>query len=269
MKSQVWKHFEISDGDSSSVICKICNTRISRGSLKCSTSYNTSNMRKHILSKHREVSLAKESTPSTSKSTAPGMQPSITVAMQKQKVYDINDPRAKAISKHIGTMIVKDLQPFSIVEDAGFQGLMKHIVPQYNIPSRRYFVDNVIGELYHDTRAKLVSSISSVKQLSLTTDIWSSRTNDGYIGVTAHYIDINWNRVNATVGCSLFNERHTALDISRKLSDICNDWSIRDKIITVTRDNGANIVAASNYMDIDAVPCSTLQYPAWLTHYKE
>ena len=84
--------------------------------------------------------------------------------MQEQKVYDINDPRAKAINKHTGTMIVKDLQPFSIVEDAVFQGLMKHIVPQYNIPSRRYFVDNAIGEfLYHDTRAKLVSSISSVK----------------------------------------------------------------------------------------------------------
>ena len=41
-------------------------------------------------------------------------------------------------------MIVKDLQPFSIVEDAGFQGLMKHTFPQYNIPSRRYFVGNVI-----------------------------------------------------------------------------------------------------------------------------
>ena len=171
------------------------------------------------------------------------MQPSITVALQKQKVYDINDPCAKAISKHIGTMIVKVLQPFSIVEDAGFQGLMKHVL-QYNIPSRRYFVDNAIGEIYNDTRAKLVSSISSVRHLPLTADIWSSRTNDGYIDVTAHCIDINWNRVNATVGCSLFYERHTALDISRKLSDICNDWSIRDKIITVTRDNGANIVAA-------------------------
>ena len=152
MKSQVWKHFEISDGDSSLVICKIFNTRISRGSLKCSTSYNTNNMGKHILSKHREVSLAQESIPCTSKCTAPGEHSSITIALQKPKVYGINDPCAKAISKHIGTMIVKDLQLFSIVEDAVFQGLMKHIVPQYNITSRRYFVDNGIGELYHDTR---------------------------------------------------------------------------------------------------------------------
>ena len=45
-------------------------------------------------------------------------------------------------------MIVKDLRPFSIVKDAGFQGLMKRTVPQYNIPSRRYFVDNEFGELY-------------------------------------------------------------------------------------------------------------------------
>ena len=43
-------------------------------------------------------------------------------------------------------MIVKDLRPFSTVKNAGFQGLMKHIVPQYNIPSR-YFVDNEFGEL--------------------------------------------------------------------------------------------------------------------------
>ena len=77
MKSQVWKHFEISDGDSSLVICKIYNTRISRGSIKCSTSYNTSNMGKHILSKHREVSVAQESIPCTSKSTASGVQSSI------------------------------------------------------------------------------------------------------------------------------------------------------------------------------------------------
>ena len=83
-------------------------------------------------------------------------------------------------------MIVKDLKPFSIMEDTGFQELMKHIVPQYNIPTRHYFVDNVRGELYNATRAELVSSISSVKQLSLITDIWSSRTNDGYMGVTAH-----------------------------------------------------------------------------------
>ena len=66
-------------------------------------------------------------------------------------------------------MIVKDLRPFSIVKDAGFQGLMKHIVPQYNIPSRRYFVENEFGELgryLNYTRAKLISSIRSVKQLS-------------------------------------------------------------------------------------------------------
>ena len=45
-------------------------------------------------------------------------------------------------------MIVNDLRPFSIVKDAGFQGLMKHTIPQYNIPPRRYFIDNEFGELY-------------------------------------------------------------------------------------------------------------------------
>ena len=44
---------------------------------------------------------------------------------------------------------------------------MKHTVPQYNIPPRHYFIDNEFGELYPNyTRAILISSIGSVKQLS-------------------------------------------------------------------------------------------------------
>ena len=88
----------------SSVACKICNIRISRGKLK----YNNINklhsniMQKHILPNYREVSLAQTSIPCTSKSTEPVYS---QVLLQRCRIksylytcnYDINDPCAKAI----------------------------------------------------------------------------------------------------------------------------------------------------------------------------
>ena len=37
----------------------------------------------------------------------------------------------------------------------------------------------------------------------------NARTNDEHIGVTAHYINVNWNRVNATVAffCDLITNK--------------------------------------------------------------
>lgn len=33
----------------------------------------------------------------------------------------------------------RDLQPFSVVEDEGFEELLEYLVPEYTIPSRNYF----------------------------------------------------------------------------------------------------------------------------------
>ena len=45
-------------------------------------------------------------------------------------------------------MIAVDLQPFSIVEDTGFVRLMKHTYLRYIVPSRKYFSEKIIPEMY-------------------------------------------------------------------------------------------------------------------------
>ena len=37
--------------------------------------------------------------------------------------------------------MIKDLQPFSIVEDDGFKELIFELEPRYKIPSRKYFTE--------------------------------------------------------------------------------------------------------------------------------
>ena len=45
--------------------------------------------------------------------------------------YKSDHPKAKAITKLLGEMICMDIQPFSIVEDAGFIRLISNLEPSY------------------------------------------------------------------------------------------------------------------------------------------
>ena len=49
-------------------------------------------------------------------------------------------------------MIAADLQPFSVVEDIGF---IRHLCPDYQIPSRKYFKDQVVQHIYNNVKEKL------------------------------------------------------------------------------------------------------------------
>jgi len=54
--SIVWKYFTISAVDSIRVSCNICNTSLSKAR-KGAATYNMSNLRKHLESKHEEEEL--------------------------------------------------------------------------------------------------------------------------------------------------------------------------------------------------------------------
>ena len=72
-------------------------------------------------------------------------------------------------------MIALDSQPFSIVEDRGFLRLLAHVSPRYITPSRKYFSDKVIPEMYATLRDKTRQDLYSDGRfpISFTTDMWS------------------------------------------------------------------------------------------------
>ena len=205
--SNVWLHYHISPSDERIAVCKHCNANVSRGGNNA-RSYSTSNLAKHLLTKHRDeylkavpsdTEMSKSENAVCSSDVASGSvtakQPTLIGFMEKKKIFDINDKRALAITELIGRMIVIDLQPFSIVEDQGFIELVEHFEPRYVMPSRKYFATTVLDGLYNRCKTRLHQMIENQEFLSLTTDIWTSRARDGFISLTGHFIDSNWNRV--------------------------------------------------------------------------
>ena len=63
-----------------------------------------------------------------------------------------------------------DIQPYSIVEDVGFKSLVGLLEPRYIMPSRKYFSEKIIPDMYITVRALVQSEIEEAKVICLTTD---------------------------------------------------------------------------------------------------
>jgi len=85
-------------------------------------------------------------------------------------------------------MIALDNQPFSVVDDLGFKNLSRVLEPRYNLPSRHYFAEVVIPDMYQQVKERVVGFLKQQDFLSCTTELWSSVAQDSMLSLTVHCI---------------------------------------------------------------------------------
>ncbi|KAL4191170.1 hypothetical protein AMTRI_Chr07g28390 [Amborella trichopoda] len=126
------------------------------------------------------------------------------------------------------------LENFKFDQERSRNELAKMII-QHNYPFRivqhsrfRDFVKNVI-EIYMSEKKRLHMELEKIpSHVRFTTNRWSSCRNQGYLCLTAHYID-------------------ESLSFATMLLDLLVHWKLEKKVFTVTLDNAAyNDVAASS-----------------------
>lgn len=152
-------------------------------------------------------------------------------------------------------MIVTDLQPVSMVEDAGFRHFMKVVEPRYKIPGRKSLMSTEIPKLYEQAKTTLKDSLESANSVVLTSDMWTARTTEAYLTVSGHFIDQNWQMQACTLETAHVAVQHTADNISELLTKITDDWNITSKVHAVITDNGANMVSAVRKTQWKHIPC--------------
>lgn len=141
-------------------------------------------------------------------------------------------------------LFIKDYQPFSMVEDEGFRDLITEILPNYEIPSRRYFSETILDNLYETATNELKEKLVTVKGVCITTDHWTSSANESYMGVTVHYIDQEFNMCSNLLECIRFEGSHTASAIAEELHRIVNNWGLISKVLITLTDNASNVTSA-------------------------
>ena len=108
--------------------------------------------------------------------------------LYKSDKYSEKSKRHQDISRAIAVFMAKDLRPFSVVDDDGFDQLINCLDSRYKLPSRTYFSDKLIPSLYDEVKQGVHKKIQDAFAISLTTDGWTSRATESYITFTAHLV---------------------------------------------------------------------------------
>ena len=190
-------------GDNSKAMCILCKTVISHGGVTSMT-FTTSPLNNHLSYKHRvEYKQIVFQQSATNEKSAAGAKSSVKTNIQmmlsemaaKKKTLEVNSAEANKIHIAIGKMMALDIQPYSIVEDVGFKSLVGLLEPRYIMPSRKYFSEKIISDMYITVRARVQLKIDKAKFIGLMTDTWTAQhSTELFTSLTAHWINENFAR---------------------------------------------------------------------------
>lgn len=140
--------------------------------------------------------------------------------------------------------IAEDLMPLHVVDSARFQNLIKHLDPQYTLPSRKHLSDTLLVKKFDQLKQDITNSFKKVTVINLTIDLWSNRQMHSFLGITAHYITDTWKLEHVVLGCNRVHGRHTADNIQLWFDEVVSKFGICHKIKHIVTDSGANIKKA-------------------------
>lgn len=268
-----WKYFDVNPKNKNTSICKLCEAIISRGG-KSSKTFTTSNMLNHLRKIHPEEAKIEENLekkkrkhnecsdkdiPGTSASDyghPAKHQATLESILAKKKIWDINDHRSQEIHYLIGEMIAVDIQPYSVTSDIGFNRLIAKLCPNYSIPSRKYFTEKIIPDIFTKVKTKIQSSLDEISSISLTTDIWTATTNNApFLSLTGHWFSNDFEQCRAVLRVVPFPGTHTGARISEELHKALDEYKVSNKIFLVLRDSGANMVAGVRECGLESLSC--------------
>ncbi|KAM2871190.1 hypothetical protein FF1_018860 [Malus domestica] len=119
--------------------------------------------------------------------------------------------------------VIKDEQPFKVVEGSGYIDMMKEAQPRFKIPNRKKIAAGV-WDLYVLKRSKLFEAMV----------------------VTAHFMDSEW-KLHKQIINFIKITGHKGEDIGKVLKVCLNQWGI-EKIFSITVDNASTNDVAIDYM---------------------
>ena len=108
-----------------------------------------------------------------------------------QTTWKISEKKTQDL---LSKMIAAHDYPFQMVEHKYFKLFVASLQPNYSMKSR-FTVKEDCMALFQSMKGGILNELSQANRLALTTNLWSSRDANGYMVITAHFIDTSWNLV--------------------------------------------------------------------------
>lgn len=214
-------------------------------------------MMNHLKSLHRGVSWGstraklKGPEPIPVKQTQRRIQQVFAMAAARVSV-PLTDGEKEGLRRSLAWMTAVDIRPISMVDGIGFRNFCRKMNPMFTLPARKT-VNLYLTQIYEEGKADLISDISG-GCVGLTTDLWTSNANEGYITITAQYISPKWVQSTKVLATRHMKARHTGVDIANEISGVMTEFKIKD-VMAICTDNAGNMKVACQESDFKRIPC--------------
>ncbi|KZV58755.1 zinc finger BED domain-containing protein RICESLEEPER 2-like [Dorcoceras hygrometricum] len=153
--------------------------------------------------------------------------------------------------------IVRHDLPFQFVEYDAIRSIFTYLEPQVNHFTRNTARADIL-KMHKNECSKLAQEMRSCPgKICFTSDLWTSIATDGYICLTAHFIDSNWVLQKKVINFSYMPPPHSGIALCDKINSLFNSWGVQRKVFTITLDNAAaNDVFVGLLRDTLGLNCS-------------
>ncbi|KAG9458640.1 hypothetical protein H6P81_003148 [Aristolochia fimbriata] len=229
LTSKVWEVFDriVSEDKKFTAICKYCKTKFSADS-SCGTSHLIYHM-------NRCASYKKTLKP------VPEVSQMLLSIREKNKEGEVKLENFKfdqdSSRYSLARMIILHEYPFSIVNHVGFRKYSRNLNPSFKMVSRNTIKKECM-RIYNCEKEKLYTTLEGISsRLSLTTDMWTSVQNKGYLCLTAHFIDDSWKLRKLIINFTCVPCPHTGVAIYEKIYEKLLTWNVDSKLMCIVLDN--------------------------------
>lgn len=152
--------------------------------------------------------------------------------------------RIQQLDEQLVRMIAKGYA-LRMVDEVEFRKFVEMLNPGYTLPTRKPLSESLLPKLYNKVHEAVEKQIQKAAAICITTDAWTSSVNDGYIAITAHFIDTEMHKLcTVMIGCIEYEERHTSINIKSFLEATFLQWNINGYVNVVVSDNASNVLSA-------------------------
>jgi hypothetical protein len=153
--------------------------------------------------------------------------------------------------------VLNTSQPLRIVECVSLRQLLQELDPLFAIPDSKS-IKAMINLAYNHTFEAIINLLHPITFVYLTLDLWTARSNNGYLGITCSFLDQQYNLKEIALTISHVRYPHTAENINDAIEEILEKWDLRSKVYSITTDNGSNIKKCVKNMEgIEWHPCAS------------
>jgi hypothetical protein len=241
-KSLVWEHFTIEAvaGGATRACCNLCKQTFAYSS--GSKIAGTSHLKRHITLgscpkiKDQDQRLALPSTGGTDNyGEATSERPTKRRYRYTGYANAVFDQDRSC--SYLARMIIQHDYPLHIVQQQAFSVFIESLQPRFKIVD----VDTMEGEVYavyQKEKENLLRSFNTMPgRISLTIGLWTTSQTLGYVSLAGQFIDSEWKVRRRMLNFMMVSSPHSENALSEAISLSLSDWSMKDKLFTITLDN--------------------------------